>query len=215
MAGLQLAGQKFNRLTALSYIGKSKWLFQCDCGNTAEILGYDVANGSTKSCGCYSREIAILTNTTHGCSAGKNKKADRLYGIWKAMRRRCDNVNVAAYPLYGGRGIFVCEEWNMSYEVFRDWSHANGYIEGLQIDRTDNNKGYSPDNCRWVTSKVNCNNTRVNRRVSAFGEVKTISEWADDSRTLIRYGALYKRLKNGWPAEKAMGTPYLAEMKCL
>ena len=86
----------------------------------------------------------------------------RLYDVWKLIIRRCNNPNTGCYPVYGGRGIKICEEW-MSFENFYEWAHANGYVEGLQIDRIDSNGNYEPSNCRFVTSMVNNRNRRNNK----------------------------------------------------
>ena len=81
---------------------------------------------------------------------------NRLTGIMS----RCYNPNFPKYPIYGGRGITVCEEWRNNPQAFIDWALTSGFKKGLQIDRMDNDKGYSPENCHWVTNRVNCRNKR-------------------------------------------------------
>ncbi len=89
---------------------------------------------------------------------------DRVYLLRKLdnMKRRCYYPNVEAYPLYGGRGIIICQEWLDDPDAFVKWSLDSGFHRDLQIDRIDNDGGYSPDNCRWVTSRVQNRNTRGN-----------------------------------------------------
>lgn len=82
-----------------------------------------------------------------------------LYYVWKNMHRRCSNSNSSDYKYYGERGIKVCKEWD-SIKTFIEWAESNGYKKGLELDRTNNELGYSPNNCRWVTHLVNSRNSR-------------------------------------------------------
>lgn len=102
----------------------------------------------------------------------------RLYSLWGSMVHRCENKKRDSYQRYGGRGITVCEEWHDA-NLFMDWAENNGYKPGLQLDRIENDKGYSPDNCRWVTAKENARNTRRNRHLTINGEKKTVAEWCE------------------------------------
>jgi hypothetical protein len=81
-----------------------------------------------------------------------------LYNVWSGMRRRCYNRKHEGYHRYGGRGIKICEEWRMNPTAFVNWGIENGYRKGLTIDRIDNDGNYQPNNCRFVTIKVNSNN---------------------------------------------------------
>lgn len=131
-----------------------------------------------------------------------------LLRVWYSMQYRCNNPKREDYERYGGRDITVCLEWK-NYRSFWEWAQANGFKEGLELDRIDNNKGYSPDNCHFVTRKVNNNNKRNNRRFTAFGETKNISQWVDDPRCVVNYDILRSRLIR-WPVkytERAITQP--------
>ena len=132
----------------------------------------------------------------------------RIYGIWAHIKSRCYNPSVERYKYYGGRGISMCEEWRNSFEAFYEWAMANGYKEGLSIDRIDNNGNYEPSNCRWVTTVDQMNNTTRNQSITYNGETHTIAEWARIAN--IPYKAFYARLKRGWGMEKALKAEYRA-----
>jgi hypothetical protein len=120
------------------------------------------------------------------------------------MKSRCNNPANPKYRSYGERGIKVCEEWENNYFSFREWAMKNGYKEGLSIDRKDNNKGYSPDNCRWTTRIVQQNNMRSNVYLEYQGERHTVSEWW--RITGIPRATIGKRMKRGWSAEQILTT---------
>lgn len=197
---LDLRGQKFGRLTALFKNGKSKdgrflWHCVCDCGNEIDVPSSYLTSGNTKSCGCLQPEVARAKHTKHGELTRSNKS--KLYSVWGGMKNRCYRKGHVEFHAYGGRGITVCDAWRENYQAFKDWALASGYEEGLQIDRIDNERGYSPENCRWVTRKENCNNKRNVIRVQFRGELKTITEISGIPRSLI-----YQRFHNGWPEER-------------
>lgn len=126
--------------------------------------------------------------------------------IWHAMRRRCSDARAHNFHKYGGRGIAVCKEWDQSYATFRAWALGNGYEQNLVIDRRNNDGPYSPYNCRWITPIQNANNTRLNVRISAFGETKTLSEWSRDPRCRATYQTLAYRIRAGWEPKRAITT---------
>lgn len=155
-----LTGQRFEKLCIICRAentrrGTAQWLCQCDCGNRIVVRGDQIRNGHSQSCGCLQKEITIKNFTIHG------KRNTRLYTIWDNMKRRCGNESATEYENYGGRGIFVDDIWINDFQAFYDWSMANGYADDLTIDRIDNDKGYSPDNCKWSTISEQSKNKRV------------------------------------------------------
>lgn len=108
-----------------------------------------------------------------------SKKARlKIFNSWKALRERCNNPNNIGYADYGGRGITCCDEWSR-FEPFFQWAMSHGYRYGLQIDRIDNDKGYNPENYRWVTPSENSNNRRSNVLLKVDGVSKTQKQWAE------------------------------------
>lgn len=170
----------------------NRWKCRCECGNERLVIGTTLRNGRSTSCGCDAgkrAETAKKLFTTH------NESKLRIYKIWSYMRKRCYNENSSNYCNYGGRGISVCDEWNNSYEAFRDWAINNGYEDSLSIDRIDVNGNYEPDNCRWVTDAAQANNRRNTVYYTHDGQTRSVSEWA--SIYGINYKTLLKRIKSG------------------
>lgn len=99
--------------------------------------------------------------------------------MWKY--RRCLSTTDPDYPLYGGRGITICQNWIDDFTIFMSWSYCAGYRDYLTLDRKDVNGNYDPYNCRWVTQKVQCNNTRSNINVQIGSEIHTLKEWCENS----------------------------------
>ena len=197
-----LTGQRFGRLVAVERVGSRNtfalWKCKCDCGNEAEVVSTYLINGDTKSCGCLKAQNIKIANTKHGM------RKTRIYHIWKNMRQRCINKNNQAYLDYGGRGISVCEEWK-EFVPFYNWAMGSGYKDCLTIDRIDNGKGYSPENCRWATMKEQSNNRRDNVFYEYAGQTKTISQWSDVCG--ISIGCLRDRIRHGWVIDRILGTP--------
>lgn len=121
---------------------------------------------------------------------------ERLYSLWKDIKKRCYNPNFKFYNYYGGRGIHVCDEWLHNPNAFIEWSINNGYREGLQIDRIENDGPYAPTNCRFVTRLVNVRNRSDSTYITIGGETKQIGEWADSVG--ITAGALRFRVMRRW-----------------
>lgn len=203
MKFIDLTGQRFGRLLVVKRaenIGKqTAWLCMCDCGNETIVASWNLKTGNTSSCGCLWRCVVPANNkelnTRHGESHSK------LHRTWCNMRYRCYNPNCKSYKNYGGRGITICDEWS-SYESFRTWALENGFADGLSIDRIDVNGNYEPSNCRWVSDKVQHNNTRKNHHLTMNGETHTIQEWSEI--TGIKWTTINARIKAGWTVEKAL-----------
>lgn len=121
------------------------------------------------------------------------------------MKDRCYNPRNKSYTSYGGRGISICDEWLSDYMAFESWALSHGWVEGLAIDRIDNNGNYSPGNCRFVTAAENNQNRRTTKFYTINGETKNLQQWCDFygvSRSMVN-----RRLMMGWDIEKALTTP--------
>lgn len=130
----------------------------------------------------------------------------KIRNIYYNMLKRCYKKENKAYKDYGARGIKVCEKWREDCCIFYKWAKENGYKEGLQLDRIDNNGDYSPENCHWVTPLENSYNKRNTRKLMFNGQVKTLLDW--EKETNIPKEVLADRVyKYKWSAEKALTTP--------
>ena len=175
-----LTGQKFGRLTAIGVqdtnTRKTYWVCKCDCGNVKVARSDSLQSGAIQSCGCMKKEqdrINLEANHKHKMSH------TRPYEIWLGMKKRCYNQNDARYDMYGGRGITVCDEWLHDFSAFYSWAISHGYSDELTIDRIDNDKGYSPENCRWADAKTQCRNRSTNIRIKIGNASKTLMEWCE------------------------------------
>jgi len=202
---LDLTGKRFGRWTVVSRAPdiismgghrSTAWLCKCQCGNQKVVRAQSLTRGSSCSCGCLHQELRHEITKTHGGTK------TRLYHIWASMRQRCTNPNNHAFKDYGGRGIYVCADWQR-FDTFRAWALANGYRDDLSIDRIDNNKGYEPENCRWASNSEQSNNQRSNVLITFRGVTKTRSQWAHDLG--INPTVLRDRLdRYGWTVERAL-----------
>lgn len=182
-----LSEQVFGRLQPLRPLNKRidnriVWLCQCNCGEFCEVTSSQLANGKTRSCGCLSKELSSVRNSTHGMSSSKE------YSSWRSMRKRCNNPKNPGFASYGGRGITVCSEWQSSFENFlRDMGPAPG--PEYSIDRKDNGQGYHPSNCRWANRQTQ----QANRSVQKNSKTGVLGVYAKGGRwvaSLKREGKL-------------------------
>lgn len=169
---------------------KKVGLYECYCGRIFKAIHTMVTNKRTKSCGCL--------KITH------NKSNTSEYAIWIDIKRRCLDPRVKGYKNYGAKGIKISKEWKQSFENFyRDMGPRPG--KDYSIDRIDNNKGYSKENCRWATDIQQNNNRGSYNKVLEFnGKVQTQSQWADEMG--LNDDTFHRRLKRGWSLEKTITT---------
>lgn len=197
-----ILGLRFGKLVVTAYIGSfgssqhARWRCICDCGNETQAAGVYLRRGSITSCGCVrvSTQFAAVKLDTPGASKS------RVYAIWAGMLARCsETARGKSRRLYFEKGVRVCDQWQKFSVFLADMGEPP---PGASIDRIDGSKGYEPSNCRWATPIEQANNTSANKRVSCFGETRTVAEWA--RLCGIKHNTLTYRLRRGWPPEKAI-----------
>lgn len=195
---VDMTGKTYGYLTAL-YRDHTKgkavwWRFRCICGTEKALSGNEVRRGKTKSCGCMRGKLMVQSKGTHGMSEHP------AYWVWRSMHDRCKLPSHQAWKNYGARGIKVCKRWATFERFWQDMGST--YQPGLTLDRRKNDRGYAPGNCRWVTSRVQANNTRCNRIVHTPRGEMTVSQ---ASRMFgVKVNTILYRLAAGWPDEKAV-----------
>lgn len=199
---IDLTGQRFGRLIVL---GKSEtriygrqlaWECQCDCGVVKPLLTSVLKSGSTKSCGCLSRECKPPDLTTHGMSYYSGIKT------WQGMLSRCNKPTDKDYVRYGGRGIKVCDRWLDPKNFAEDMGEKP---DGCSLDRIDPNGDYCPENCRWATPAEQGANKRSNRMIEHDGQVLHMSEWC--RRLGVKPSTVLNRLNSGMDPSLALTMP--------
>lgn len=198
---VDITDQKFTRLTACKPVGSVKgegvlWECKCDCGAAVRTPAKRLLNGNTKSCGCLSRDSIKERNRKSALHGMTNTPT---FISWDNMKQRCENPNHKSYANYGGVGVTVCERWHEFLAFLADMGERPA---GTTLDRIDNNKGYQPGNCRWITPLEQGNNRRNNIKLTLHGVTDTLGNWS--RKTGIGQKTIMYRMKNGWTDEQAL-----------
>lgn len=191
-------GQKFGLWTVIQYVGKHKssnntWMCTCECGTKSIIPAYRLVSGGSKACQFGGHMKGV--NVKHGM------KHSKIYRIYQNMKARCYRQKTRSYPLYGGRGISVCDEWRYSFEIFYQ-DMKEGYTDGLSIERIDVNGNYCKENCRWVAMEDQSKNKRNTAYITYKGVTKRAFDWAEIIGANPK--SLSRRVYLGWPPEECL-----------
>lgn len=198
MKKIEMLGKQYGRLTVQSEVGRIgghlSYLCVCDCGKQTTISGPNLRNGTTKSCGCLRSEKSSERVLKHGMSLSKE------YKTWMGMHRRCYDSTARGYSRYGGRGISVCERWH-SFENF--YADMGNKPSDMSIERIDNDKSYSPENCRWATNVEQSKNRRLTINLTYNGVTMCLKDW---SRKIGKpYTTMQLHYRNGYSTEQILG----------
>lgn len=183
-----IVGQTIHAITVLAHLGKNGgkyhlYLCRCACGKELVRLRQTLTRKAVRiSCGCSRPASAGARNGMYKHGLVKT----RAYSTWNSLKQRCLNPTNPKYPLYGGRGILVCERWGEFANFLTDMGEP---LPGMSLDRIDVNGNYEPKNCRWATQKTQQNNRTNTRWLELNGERVRLTELAE------RYGISYRLLR--------------------
>ncbi len=170
-----------------------KFLCKCDCGKLTEVRLMHISRGKIKSCGCLSGEKHNLSNS-------------KIYNKWRAMMTRTSKNGIDSHRYYD-RGITVCNEWQNSFTAFYEWALNNGYKDQLQLDRIDNNKGYYPENCRFVSNIENLKNREITKHIIYKGLDYVYMDLIRTKGLVKHENTIKNRIARGWTIEDAFDKP--------
>lgn len=203
------AGDTFGKWTVLEEVepkiypsGRESRMFRCvcECGTIKTIKISGLTNGTSRSCGCLMREKAAERATRHGFSKHP------LFPVYWEARHRCESPTNKDFQNYGGRGIKFCEEWKQNPSAFFEWADRNGYKQGLQLDRKNNDGDYCPENCHFVSPKENARNRRITTRLEDGTPLLDVYDRAVVKR--VSYTTFAARvIRYGWDIQKALHEP--------
>ena len=196
------AGMKQGMITLISRApNKNKtpyWTIQCECGVIKNITASAIHQGQTR-----------CSNKKHPSRLDHGGYGTPEYKSYRQMIRRCQDHKSNRFYNYGAKGITVCDRWKESFQNFL--SDMGPRPENFTLDRIDPLKNYCPENCRWASHKTQQNNRTNNVYLTANGETKTMSQWADDLG--IDKRALFLRIKRGWSENDAINRPFRTRAK--
>jgi hypothetical protein len=199
-----LRGLVYGELRAVRILGRSRryavWLCECSCGAEVRVRSDKLVSGRRVFC----------TWRVHGRKACRGLspsgiRSNRLtYNSWKSMRERCESKDHKNYDNYGGRGIFVCERWRLSFAAFLEDMGSRPGSE-YSIERDDVNGNYEAGNCRWATDREQRRNKRSTTWVEWGGERRRLVDLCEERE--ISGPVVRGRLKMGWSLARALVTP--------
>jgi hypothetical protein len=194
---LDLSGQKFGLLTVVDVSHKKDgnyyWNCLCECGKTSIAKATSLRQGNVKSCGHLQGNKGVAR--THGM------RYERIYMTWKNMKIRCTNPKAQNYPMYGGRGITVCDRWTESFENFYD-DMKEGYDNTLSLERINVNGNYCKENCKWATQDEQAANKTNTAYLTYKGVTKRARDWA--GLIGVNKKSVVRRIYLGWKPEECL-----------
>lgn len=186
-----LTGQKFERLTAIKYLGGRKWRCLCDCGNEIDVFTNNLTRGNTKSCGCLNKELASKRQKIYGLAGSK------VFAVATGIIQRCYNKHSKNYKNYGGRGVKVYSKWRNNPSEFAKWLLDNGWHDGCQVDKDIKSKpdraGYYPDTISIVSQSENARHKRNNIQITYHGKTQPLKTWCKELN--LPYRTIFNRYK--------------------
>ncbi len=200
-------GRKFDRLTVLQFTGIKQFSSgqkhryyecSCDCGLLAIVNQRALISGTTKSCGCLQKEETRKRCVTHGHSLGKSRSS--TYRAWQNMWSRCTLPSSRSFPIYGGRGVSVCDRWKDFSKFLEDIGVKPSGQHSL--DRFDVNGNYCPENCHWATATEQARNKRTTVFHEFRGKRITLPEICEIVGKTV--SLVDSRLRRGWSLEDAV-----------
>lgn len=194
-----LRGNTYHLLTVVGppqrVSGRTRYACLCSCGQRTQVEQSALKAGKVKSCGCLK---AVGYHVTHGMSGTPT------YSSWERMHSRCRYAGDSSYPRYGAAGIVVCERWSRFENFLEDMGERP---PGHTLERENNTKGYSPDNCRWATPVEQAKNRRQTTYVQIGEELLMFSEAVRKYGKVSYHVAKNRVNRDGWDAVRAITTP--------